>query len=100
MGVEVVVLPGAERDIEAAYEWYEDRRAGLGEEFLDQIDRCFGVIAEHPAHCPVVHGTLRRALSRRFPYAVFYEAADHVITVVAVFHVARDPKKWRRRAEG
>jgi len=28
----------AERDIEAIYQWYESKRDGLGEEFLDCLD--------------------------------------------------------------
>lgn len=39
----------------------------------------------------------RRALVRRFPYAVFYEYADNTVTVYCLFHTARDPDKWRTR---
>ena len=44
-----------------------------------------------------VHENCRRALVRRFPYAVFYEYADQTVTVYRVFHTARDPRKWRER---
>jgi hypothetical protein len=46
------------------------------------------------------HEGYRRALVRRFPYAVFYEYANDVVTVYCVFHTARDPAKWRRRLSG
>jgi hypothetical protein len=36
--VELVIAPEAEMDIAEAYVWYEDRRAGLGEEFLSSVD--------------------------------------------------------------
>jgi hypothetical protein len=39
----------------------------------------------------------RRALVRRFPYAVFYEYADGIVKVYCAFHTARDPEKWRER---
>jgi plasmid stabilization system protein ParE len=45
----------------------------------------------------VVHEDFRRALIRRFPYAVFYEQSDAIVTIYAVFHTSRDPEKWRRR---
>ena len=45
----------------------------------------------------VVHVTYRRALTRRFPYAIFYEYADDTVTVYSVFHTSRDPEKWRQR---
>ena len=43
---EVIVRPEARRELADAYHWYEDKRPGLGEEFLlvvdaaiEQIDR-------------------------------------------------------------
>jgi len=45
----------------------------------------------------VVFETYRRALVRRFPYAVFYEYADEKVIVYCVMHTARDPNKWRER---
>ena len=45
----------------------------------------------------MVHEGYRRSLTRRFPYAVFYEYANAKVTIYAVFHTARDPNKWRAR---
>ena len=39
----------------------------------------------------------RRRLLRRFPYAVFYEHTNGIVTVYCIFHTSRDPAKWRRR---
>jgi plasmid stabilization system protein ParE len=55
------------------------------------------VIRRQPEMCPLVHGTYRRSLIRRFPYAVFYEYAELTVTVYSVFHTSRDPEKWRQR---
>jgi plasmid stabilization system protein ParE len=41
--------------------------------------------------------TYRRALVRRFPYAVFYDYAVGTVTVYCVFHTSQNPDKWRRR---
>jgi plasmid stabilization system protein ParE len=43
---------------------------------------------------------MRRALVRRFPYAIFYEIGSREIVVYGVFHGARDPQAWRRRRDG
>ena len=40
MPAELIVAPEAEQDIAEAYEWYEGRRAGLGEEFMSSVDAC------------------------------------------------------------
>jgi hypothetical protein len=48
MAFDLVVAPEAESDIAEAYNWYEDRRAGLGEEFLTSVDACFEGIRRWP----------------------------------------------------
>ena len=48
----------------------------------------------------VVYEGFRRALIRRFPYAVFYELSETTVTVFGVFHTSRDPQKWRQRHLG
>ena len=93
----LVLLPQAEQDIAEAYAWYEERQRGLGEEFLRCIDACLASIRRNPEWYAFVHETYRRALARRFPYAVFYEYAEDTITVYSVFHCSQDPKKWRKR---
>jgi len=40
MAAELIIAPEAEFDIGDAYGWYEERRSGLGEEFLSCIDAC------------------------------------------------------------
>jgi plasmid stabilization system protein ParE len=95
--VDLVLAPEAELDISEAYIWYEVRRAGLGEEFLSSVDACLESIRRRPEMYPAVYEGYRRSLIRRFPYAVFYEESEAVVTIYAVFHTSRDPDKWRRR---
>lgn len=97
MAVELVLVPEAELDLVEAYAWYEARRPGLGEEFLASVDACLEGIRRQPKMYSVVHEAYRRALIRRFPYAVFYEHSDAAVTVYAVFHTSREPNKWRER---
>jgi plasmid stabilization system protein ParE len=97
MAIEVRLAPEAERDVAEAYAWYEQRRSGLGEQFLTSLEACLHGISRYPAMCPVVHEGYRRCLIRRFPYAVFYEHEGQSVTVYGVFHTARDPQKWRQR---
>ena len=89
--------PEAGLDIAEAYAWYEDRRLGLGEEFLSSVEACIEGIRRRPALYAIVHEQYRRSLIRRFPYAVSYEYSGATVTIYAVFHTSRDPDKWRRR---
>lgn len=97
MVAKLIIAPEVEQDLAEAFTWYESRRAGLGEEFLSCIDACFAGIVRMPEVQAVVHKQYRRALVRRFPYAVFYEYEARLVTIYAVFHTSRDSEKWRQR---
>jgi plasmid stabilization system protein ParE len=78
MPVELAITPEAELDIAEAYDWYEGRRAGLGEEFPSSVDACMESTRRGPEMYPVVHEGYRRSLIRRFPYAVFHRGGTAV----------------------
>ena len=67
---QIVVRRLAEQDLEQAQDWYEEQRPGLGSEFRQTIDGLFDRLAATPRIYPAVHGEVRRAVLRRFPYLV------------------------------
>lgn len=85
------------QDVRSAFRWYEQQRAGLGEEFLQSFVRTLAVIREHPLRCRVRGASLRHALTRRFPYRVVYRLVGDEVIVVACFHAHRDPDVWTSR---
>lgn len=95
----VIILPEAEQDIAEVRNWYEQRRAGLGREFLEAVNARIRLVQRNPEAFAFVHESYRRALVERFPYMVFYEASENVVTIHAVFHCARDPHAWQRRLQ-
>jgi plasmid stabilization system protein ParE len=97
MDVELIFAPEVEQDIGEAYGWYEKRRSGLGEEFLNCVDACVQSICHSPELYAKIYQDYRRAMVRRFPYVVFFESHDRTITVFGVLHTARNPEKWRER---
>ena len=86
------------RDLAGAYGWYEQQRTGLGEEFLAAVNASFDAIQEYPEMFARVDGEIRRAIVARFPYAVFYRIEAKRLVVLAVLHMARDPKLWPKHA--
>lgn len=92
-----VVRPAAAADIDEAFLWYEGQRPGLGNEFLTAAQRVIDVVAEQPRRFPIIRRNTRRALLRRFPYAIYYRIYDDVIVIVACMHGRRDPKRWQLR---
>ncbi|MFN8625776.1 MAG: type II toxin-antitoxin system RelE/ParE family toxin [Candidatus Binatia bacterium] len=89
--------PPADLDVEAAFEWYENERPGLGAEFLDELRAAYKRIADGPLKYRELRGGIRRALLRRFSYAVYFAIEADIVVVVAVLHASRDPAEWQRR---
>jgi len=93
----IIVRPEAEDDLYAAFDWYESQRPGLGRDFGREISRCIDTIAESPFLYAPIDGPIRRALARKFPFAVYYLTNEEVTVVIAVLHCARDPETWKER---
>jgi toxin ParE1/3/4 len=87
----------AQADIADAARWYEARGKGLGAEFLRAVEACLSNIRRSPESHAHVHPRVRRALLRRFPYAVFYVLSGQHIQVIACLHVRRQPGVWKSR---
>ena len=92
-----IFRPAAAADVEDAWQWYEARREGLGDEFLDVVQATLESITAHPESAPVVHRDVRRQLLRRFPFGLFYRIVEGQVVVVACFHAKRSPRLWRSR---
>lgn len=97
MGENLVIVPEALDDIAEAIDWYEGRNAGLGDELLNRVSSCIESIHRNPERYAFVHETYRRALVKKFPYAIFYELSEDTVPIYSVFHCSRDPEKWRGR---
>jgi plasmid stabilization system protein ParE len=93
----LIVRLAAAADIDEAFLWYEQQRAGLGAEFLNAVQSALDDLASHPAQYQIIHRNTRRMVLRRFPYSVFYRIYDEVIVIVACMHVRRNPRRWRAR---
>jgi plasmid stabilization system protein ParE len=52
-------------------------------------------VLESPAQFPEVEPGIRRALARRFPFAVYFLDEADAVVVLAVLHVRRSPPRWR-----
>ena len=93
----LVAQPRADFDVAGAYRWYEDERAGLGLQFLQELRAAYDRIAEDPLRYQQLESGIRRALVRRFPYAIYFAVDSYVVVVLAVLHVGRNPAEWQRR---
>ena len=98
MNLDILIKPFAELDIEEASQWYEKKKTGLGSEFLDEIDACLTKIVDNPRIFVEKYRDIRRALPKRFPYAIYYIIEPYRIVVLAVIHTSMDPDYHKIRA--
>ena len=89
--------PAVNGEIDAAYDWYDQRRPRLGREFLDEIERVLAKIKANPARFGFADADIREGLLTRFPYALYYRVLPERIRVLAVYHTSRDPFGWQPR---
>lgn len=97
MAIEVHVKEIVYDDLDEACDWYERQRRGLSVYFMTRVDECIKRIAAAPNSFANASGNYRRALVKRFPYAVFYQYDGRQITICAIFHTSRNPRTWERR---
>jgi len=94
--------PEADEELLEAARWYEQRRRGLGLDFLAAIGAAVELIQRYPAGGSRVPGVkdevpARRLVLRRFPYAVVFLELEAEIRVLAFAHHRRRPGYWRER---
>jgi plasmid stabilization system protein ParE len=93
----MIIRPEAEADLISARAWYERQREGLGAAFLLCVEEVLERIGRTPEMYIVVYRDIRRALTRRFPYAVYYYIARNEVVVLGILHARRDPREWQSR---
>jgi toxin ParE1/3/4 len=87
----------AEADLSEAFQYYEDCRLGLGNDFLLCVDAALSLIERNPNQYRVIHKEIRRTFIERFPFGIFYVLKGTDIIVLAVFHARKKPSKWQSR---
>jgi plasmid stabilization system protein ParE len=93
----VVFHPQAEAEMQAAAEFYETKRRGLGADFIGEVERATEALVAYSRIGHRFSRRLRRVLVHRFPYGLLYRVDRDWIFVVAVAHVRRRPGYWRTR---
>ena len=91
----VIIRIRAEIDIADAA--YERQRANLGHEFLAEVDAVIALAAENPFRFPRLRRRpeVRRALTDRFPYRVFFIRREGSVVVFRVLHASRHDREWK-----
>ncbi|HUG09996.1 MAG TPA: type II toxin-antitoxin system RelE/ParE family toxin [Opitutaceae bacterium] len=94
----VIVLDEAVEDLEAGRVFYDSRERGVGVYFLDSLLSDIESLRLHAGIHPI-HFGFHRALSKRFPFAIYYDQTDEFVRVAAILDMRRDPA-WTREELG
>jgi plasmid stabilization system protein ParE len=97
MSLPIVFRPIAREEFDEATDWYDQRRAGLGAEFVENVNQTLHRITTTPLIHAVHHENVRRAPVAKFPYSILYRPEPDQILVIGVIHHRRNPANWERR---
>lgn len=89
----VSIRAAARADLQDAYDWYEERSAGLGDRFLSAIAEALLRLETNPEGFPIYYRGFRRVLTRRFPYKLFFRIEGDAIIVFRILHGAQDHQR-------
>jgi hypothetical protein len=88
--IQVRVSSDALDDLNDRFHFYELQETGLGDYFLSQLRADIDGLKITAGIHRQPHRHLHRLVSRKFPYAIFYEYQDSYAVVVAVVDCSRD----------
>lgn len=88
------------KDVLDIIEWYEKHVVGLGDEFYISLQNALKLIRKNPVLFPVKFKNIRKAVTKRFPYLIFYivEPSGKVV-IIAILHMKRGSTALSRRVK-
>jgi len=95
---DILVLKDAVNDLDEGKSFYESKETGVGDYFWDTLLSDIESLALYAGIHSKKHG-FYKMLSKRFPYAVYYEIRNQIVYVVAVLPMRRDPAWIIRKIE-
>jgi plasmid stabilization system protein ParE len=91
------MAPGALKDIDESYEWYNVQKAELGNRFINCLDERITELSITPNSGSIRYDNIRCALVKVFPYLIHYsvDETSEVIIVYRILHISKKPQ-WKK----
>lgn len=87
----------ARKEFFKAADYYEEQVVGLGDAFINEVEKVFDVIEKYPSSGNMITSTERRFLVSRFPFGIIYSVDDDLIKIFAVMDLRQEPGYWKSR---
>jgi hypothetical protein len=98
--MKIQLLDLAKADLIDGYRFYEDRDAGLGDYFLANLSTDIESLSILGGLHLTPYRHFHRALSKRFPFAIFYTIEANVVRVRAIVDCRQKPTWIRKHLQG
>ncbi len=95
-GVRIEILDEAEDDLRIGCEFYEAQAPGVGAYFAASLAADIDSLILFAGVHPVAFG-FHRALSKRFPFGIYYRLEGEIVRIFAVLDLRRDPASIYQR---
>jgi plasmid stabilization system protein ParE len=95
--MEIRLTRSAEEDLVRGFAFYEVQQQSLGTYFLDSLYADIDSLMLYAGIHAKPVGRFHRALSKRFPFAIYYEIKIDVVTVVAILDCRQNPGATKAR---
>lgn len=89
----IIIENEALEEIYDAYQWYEKQKKGLGEDFLNTLDKLYAYLDKYPNAAPIKYKQHHQAVLKKYPYVIMYKIEKQDLVIYAVFHTSRNPLK-------
>jgi plasmid stabilization system protein ParE len=95
MAIKITFSKRALAELDKIYNYYESCERGLGDKFIEQVDKKIIQVSKFPKSGVVKKATYRETYTRVFPMAIIYKytEARKEIFITSVFHFKRNPQK-------
>ena len=97
--MQICLTQSAEADLLSGFMFYERQQTGLGEYFLDSLYADIDALMLYAGVHSKPIGRFHRILAKRFPFAIYYDLANDIATVVAVLDCRQNPASITQRLD-
>jgi toxin ParE1/3/4 len=97
MDYKLIIRPLAEEDLKEAKDWYDLQLEGLGEKFVQFVDKKVLEVLKNPKHYQVKYKNVRTTLVDKFPYNIHFTIIENNVVIHSFYHTSRNPRKILKR---
>lgn len=90
-------LSPAEDEMSEAALFYDAASAGLGDDFLNDVQQAIDKLCEYPKAGRTIAPHLRSMLVNRFPFSIISSEETATILIISIAHHRRRPGYWKSR---